>query len=216
MPVNYQSVGVDFNSLFDPDVMGDGPTAPGYGVVGVALKYAKLSYGTKHADVGYQQSGVDVSNLWAAYGTAVYSLPFNGLTYQQNYIIPAGGTGYAGVNFRLSSTSMWQIYGNTPTAPLTSLLTGSIPAGAVFCKATFGAVTTPTGYVSAGGTVNTNMGTPTVLASGLHATLQSATYGSSSGTRQSQVSVTITFYDAGSSAISASTCSFIVETDGSA
>lgn len=216
MTTNYRSGGVDFDSLFDPDVMGDGPTAPGYKVGGVPLKYAKLSYGTKRANVGYAQAGVDVSNLWAAYGTAVYSLPFDGQTYLQIYNIPAGNTGYAGLSFRLTSTSAWQIYGYTPTVPVTSLLTGSVPAGAVSCKAVFGTVTTPSGYTGAGGTTSTDMGSPTTLASGIYASLQSGTFGAASGTRRSQVSVSITFYKTGGVAMSTSTCTFVVETDGSA
>lgn len=72
MSSGYASGGTDFDDLFDPDVMGDGPTAAGYSANGALLKYAALSYGTKRADVGYSVAGVDVSNLWAAKGTAVY------------------------------------------------------------------------------------------------------------------------------------------------
>lgn len=74
MTVGYKSAGVDFDSLFDPDVVGDGPSATGYAAAGVALRYAALAYGTKRADVGYAIAGVDVSNLWAAAGTAAYSI----------------------------------------------------------------------------------------------------------------------------------------------
>lgn len=70
--IDYRSGGIDFDELFDPDVMGDGPAAAGYSANGIALKYAALAYGTKRANVGYAQAGVDVSNLWAAKGTAVY------------------------------------------------------------------------------------------------------------------------------------------------
>lgn len=67
------SGGVDFDDLFDPDVVGDGPSTPWLTSGGVALRYAALAYGTKRADVGYRNSaGVDVTNLWAAKGTAVY------------------------------------------------------------------------------------------------------------------------------------------------
>lgn len=74
MTVGYKSVGVDFDDLFDPDIIGDGPSAAGYSVAGVALRYAALSYGSKRANVGYSIAGVDVSNRWAAKGTAAYAV----------------------------------------------------------------------------------------------------------------------------------------------
>jgi hypothetical protein len=72
---NILSGGVDFDDLFDPDIVGDGPAATWITSAGVALKYAALSYGSKRADVGWRNSaGVDVTNLWAAKGTAVYNI----------------------------------------------------------------------------------------------------------------------------------------------
>jgi len=65
-----------FDDLFDPDIVGDGPAAEGLKVGAAAVRYAKLSYGSKRANVGIIVPGVgDVSNLWAAKGTAVYSIP---------------------------------------------------------------------------------------------------------------------------------------------
>jgi len=65
-----------FDDLFDPDIVGDGPVAEGLKVGASAVRYAKLSYGSKRANVGISVPGVgDVSNLWAAKGTAVYSIP---------------------------------------------------------------------------------------------------------------------------------------------
>lgn len=73
MATGIRSGGVDFDDLFDPDTVGDGPVAAWLESGGVALKYARLAYGSKRADVGYRSSaGVDVSNLWAAKGTASY------------------------------------------------------------------------------------------------------------------------------------------------
>lgn len=73
MTAGYKSVNVEFDDLFDPDIVGDGPSATGYAVGGTAMRYAALTYGTKRADVGYARAGVDVSNLWAAKGTATYN-----------------------------------------------------------------------------------------------------------------------------------------------
>lgn len=67
-----KSKNVEFVDLFDPDVIGDGPSAAGYTKAGVPYRFAALIYGTKRADVGYAINGVDVSSLWAMKGSAVY------------------------------------------------------------------------------------------------------------------------------------------------
>lgn len=73
-----KSKGINFDDLFDPDVVGDGPTAPGYKRAGVPLRYADIKYGSKRANVGYAENEVDLSNKWAAKGTARYALPIDG------------------------------------------------------------------------------------------------------------------------------------------
>lgn len=72
MPTGYRKAGVDFEALFDPDIVGDGPESPLTKVGGVPLKFANISYGAKGPDVGIREGGVDISNKWAAAGTAVY------------------------------------------------------------------------------------------------------------------------------------------------
>lgn len=64
--------GVPLHELFDPDIMGDGPAALGFRDGGVPLKFASIEYGSKGPDVLKRSGGVDLSNLWAAAGTAVY------------------------------------------------------------------------------------------------------------------------------------------------
>lgn len=68
----YASQFVTWDDLFDFDIIGDGPQAVGYASNSVPMKYAAIVYGTKRADIGYAINGVDVSNLWAAKGTAAY------------------------------------------------------------------------------------------------------------------------------------------------
>lgn len=75
MPTGYRKAGVDFEDLFDPDIMGDGPEAENVKSGGVPLKFADIAYGTKGDDVGIREGGVDISNKWAAFGTAVYVNP---------------------------------------------------------------------------------------------------------------------------------------------
>lgn len=69
--------GADFADLFDPDIIGDGPTAWNYRS-GAAVRFAHIQYGQQRADVGYRIDGVDVARMWAAKGTAAYYWPFHG------------------------------------------------------------------------------------------------------------------------------------------
>lgn len=64
--------GVPLHELFDPDIMGDGPDAPGFREGGVPLKFASIAYGSKGPDVKKREGGFDISNKWASAGTAVY------------------------------------------------------------------------------------------------------------------------------------------------
>jgi len=110
MTAGYKSAAVDFDDLFDPDIVGDGPTAPGYAVAGTALRYAALSYGTKRANVGYSIGGVDVSNLWAAKGTATYAvtLGFEGQEYLASRESPATTT----VTLTIKTDGNWSVTRN--------------------------------------------------------------------------------------------------------
>lgn len=81
MAYPYNNRNIPLTELFDPDVMGDGPTAPNMQVAGVPLRFAHIKYGSKRANVGYTEKNVDVSNKWAAKGTAHYALPIDGQTF---------------------------------------------------------------------------------------------------------------------------------------
>lgn len=105
------SKGVAFADLFDPDVVGDGPTAPGYTVAGVPLKFADIKYGSKRADVGYAESGVDVSNKWAAKGTATYLDPAPG--YHWTGAVPHTGSS----TYTIASTVTWHPDGTWQNIP---------------------------------------------------------------------------------------------------
>lgn len=81
MASGYRSAAVDFDARFDPDIMGDGPSALGFRSAGLPLRYAHIQYGRKGPDVGMRIGGVDASNLWAAKGTATYRLSFHDKQY---------------------------------------------------------------------------------------------------------------------------------------
>lgn len=89
MTSGIQSKGVDLDSIFDPYVTGTSPGLTGVQTAGVDIhtRYAPLVYGTQAAatgiacKVGGAGSFVDLNTLFAAKGTAKYSLPINGKTY---------------------------------------------------------------------------------------------------------------------------------------
>ncbi|HEY5804863.1 MAG TPA: hypothetical protein VIT90_14315 [Lysobacter sp.] len=127
MAKGISSGGVDFDDLFDPDVKGDGSTAWFVTSAGVALRYAKLSYGSKRADVGWRDSaGTDLSNYWAAKGTARYALPINGQTYSAGYSAPTNqtGTAFATVTVALTSNGIYTVTRGTRTGS-TQLTSGT-------------------------------------------------------------------------------------------
>ncbi|MGO1069233.1 hypothetical protein [Lysobacter sp. CA199] len=64
--------GIPFEDLFDPDIIGDGPIAHRCTHNGQPLRFAHIQYGAKRADVNFRVNNQDVSNLWAAKGTASY------------------------------------------------------------------------------------------------------------------------------------------------
>lgn len=131
----YKSKGVDFDNLFDPDVVGDGPAAADYKQGGVPIKYAALKYGTKRVDVGYKQAGVDVSNLWAAKGTASYKLPIDGQTFIQGDAAPAGDVPNATLDFEIGAAG-WTVTGTAAHAGSTVKASGAKPANATSVQIT--------------------------------------------------------------------------------
>lgn len=107
MASGYRSGGVDFDDLFDLYVEGQKSADTGRRVAGVDLsqRYAHISYGSKRADVGYRVAGVDVSNLWAAKGTARYSLPFDGRSFSSINRALTNSTGDASASILLTMSS---------------------------------------------------------------------------------------------------------------
>lgn len=132
MAKGFTSGGVDFDDLFDPDVVGDGPSASFLTSGGVALKYAALAYGTKRADVGFRNSsGVDVSNLWAAKGTAIYKLGFDGKSYSAAGISGPDGESFGKVKISLFTDGTWTVQRSTRQSPSWSVVDSGVwlPAG---------------------------------------------------------------------------------------
>ncbi len=124
----HDNADIQFDDVFAPNLSGTYAADSGFrGPDGSDLsrRYEHISFGSKHADVNHRTSaGIDVSNLWAAKGTAVYALGFNG----KQYI--ASGARSAAVRLVMNSDGKWYIYGYNQTVE--SLLESGtwLPSGA--------------------------------------------------------------------------------------
>lgn len=115
MPSGQRFQGVDFDDLFDPDITGDGPVANSYRRPGGApLRYAHIQYGARRGDVGRRQGGQDLAALWAAKGTASYSLPINGQWFNASNQARSNSTGptSATVTLILDSNGTYRVQSN--------------------------------------------------------------------------------------------------------
>ncbi len=215
MASGVKSAGVDLDDLFDPDVVGDGPSAPGIQSGSVPLKYAAIKYGTKRADVGVANAGSDVSNLWAAKGTASYTLPINGQTFIGAYNIPNQSSGYALIGFRIVTGNTWQVYSIPNGAPATILASGAIPTGAATVAYAWGAYTVGVGQTDAGGATTNGAASPTAVGSNPDAHYQTGTATATSGSRDRRYPFTVDFFNAAASNISHTVITLIGDTEGS-
>lgn len=112
MASGYRYQGVDFDDLFDPDITGDGPVAGTYRRAdGQPLRYAHVQYGSRRGDVGRRQGGSDLATLWAAKGTASYSLPINGQSYSAHNQAHSNSSGSASatVTFILDASGIYRV-----------------------------------------------------------------------------------------------------------
>jgi hypothetical protein len=224
MPTEFVSDGVDFDDLFDPDIMGNGPPATWLENNGVPLRYAALSYGTKRADVGYDDAGVDVSNLWAAKGTAVYNIP--GLHGKS---LSAGDNAFtnqpdvfAQVYFTLQSNGTWNVAGGNSRGAVAQADPTSgtwLPAGASVSDFQVQFVVTSGGTNSSGGAAQQQVtnGAPAyaalTTARGVTLTMPQMS-ASSSIERDGWANVTINLRRISSGSVSSSTVSMVVSTVG--
>lgn len=137
MATNYRSGGYDLDDLFDPYVSGQKSHDTAFRIDGVDLsqRYAHIQFGQKRDDVGYRLgNGVDVSNLWAAKGTASYvivglegkSLRANdGAATNQKQV-------YATVSVYLAEDGRWSVSGSTARGGVTQSAPSSgtwLPSG---------------------------------------------------------------------------------------
>ncbi|MGN6312839.1 MAG: hypothetical protein ACTHMO_03655 [Rhodanobacteraceae bacterium] len=218
MASNYfNSAGTDFDDLFDPDVIGDGPTAATFKKPdGTLLKYAAAKYGTVGANTGFMlSSGADAATLWAKKGTASYALPINGNTYSQLELV-SSGTGWAQIGFQIVGGNQYQVYGTVSGQSATVKASGAVPAGAATVQYTWGSFTIPSGDQDAGGTLFNGASTRQNLSGNPSANYTTGSFGSSSGTRSRVYPFTIDFFDASGNNISHTVINLQASVEGSA
>lgn len=117
----------NLDQVFDPYVQGTHPANTSLlddSGADIALRYAPIVYGTQALATGLltgQSGHADINTLFAAYGTAVYSLPINGQTFIGNFS-PSGNIYTSTVAFDVSNTG-WSVVGE-------SITSGAIPSNA--------------------------------------------------------------------------------------
>lgn len=107
----------DADDQFDPDIVGDGPSA-GFmrGADGSATRYAAARYGQPGAAIGVRdQNGNDMGPQWCKKGTASYSIAgLNGRTFSASVTALTNQTQvWANASVSLRSDGTWIGQGNT-------------------------------------------------------------------------------------------------------
>ena len=141
MGVEYFNGVTNFDDLFDPDVVGDGPVATGYFNGAFQMHYAAAKYGSPGQAVDiFVGAGPDMGPQWARKGTASYSLPINGETFTSSSGTSPGPTGsnLASINFQVDAFAKTYTISTANKSVVTPINTGPIPAGAAYLQITPG------------------------------------------------------------------------------
>jgi hypothetical protein len=115
------SAGVDFDDLYDPDVVGDGYTATFLRRSdGTPLRYASASYGTPGDAIGFRdQAGADVGTRWARKGTANYWSVVNMSAHGYDHSTTSGVAVLGNAQFRIvfhaNGTLTQEVAGDGPS-----------------------------------------------------------------------------------------------------
>lgn len=165
-------------------------------------------------NTGFTVAGSDLRNFFGA-PSGNTPLPINGQTFSHAYNIPSGNSGTSTIGFRIVSGTTWQVYWADPTSSATVLSSGSIPSGATSVKFTWGTYTLPPGDADGNGATTNGAASATAVSSNPSATYQTASWGSSSGSRGRSYPFQIDFYNSSSVDISTTVITLIAETDGS-
>lgn len=203
----------DLDAVFDPYVQGTSPPATGLNVGGtttdINTRYAPIVFGSAAAATGWntKQSGhADLNTLFAAFGTAVYSLPIDGHGYSSSGAGPGGSSVRAEMNFQIN-TSGWTLVATGTGKSPTTLASGAMPSTASTIVIT-DTWLNATGDTTPGIVVNTCSSSTTIPATG--------TVGNSitiTGTTSGQTTHSVHIVMKNSSGTTISTTTFTAECD---
>jgi hypothetical protein len=211
----------NFDQVFAPYVTGTSPPATGLlddSGVDIATRYAPIIYGTQAPATGMltQASGnADVNTLFAAYGTAVYTLPVNGVTFNPVETVPTGGSGSAACFFGVSSTSQFYIEQQTTDGAFNPPIYTyySIPAGMTQVRLTLSYLS---GVSGSKVTTTNNSSAFTAISVGVNsASVALGPYGDASGSNDTYWSLKIEFAGPSGGTVWQGTCTFHDSVDGS-
>lgn len=216
MTTNIRCKGVDLDNIFDPYVEGTSPGLTGLKVAGVDIntRYAPLIYGTAapvtniNSKVRGTSSFVDLNTLFAAKGTAQYTLPIDGQTFVASGVAAAGHPATAHVNFNIS-TAGWSVVAGGTGAPDATKASGAVPSGAVDIQITESWLDA-TGDTNIGIVNNTCSVYTTIPGSGTVGCGVSESHSDTTG--QTTHQLVIKMRNAAGTIISTTTCTFIAVT----
>lgn len=208
-------------AIFDPFQPGTTP-APNTNITGAGAElstlFANILYGTAAPATGITTmvSGVqvDLNTLYAAKGTASYSLPIQGETFNQATVIAHASSGSAALTFGVFSGN-WSVSGSgagTLHPAAGTQASGPVPSGATTVK--YAAVLqSATG--SPASSVTNGAASATAISSNPTIVVNQNGTGTGAGSTATY-GMTVIFYNAGGTAISTTNFTFAVTYDGSA
>lgn len=206
----------NLDNVFDPYVQGTNPgTIDLLNDAGVDLSqsvYAPLVYGSAAAATGLLSAatGGDLNTLFAAKGTAVYSLPINGQTF---LAAAASATGACSANIDFSaSTSGWSVTGSSSSGGHVDTASGSLPSGAVSVQYSY----TLTTSVGNGSVTNGASSVTTLTGSNVSIAVVANSPSPSSADNERHATVVIKFYNSSSAVISTTTIYLNAQAEGTA
>lgn len=213
------SKGVDLDDVFDPWQTGTSKArTTGISVAGSDInnRFAPLVYGTSAPATGIQSQGADLNTLFAAKGTAKYSIPIDGQRYTAGSfsdgvapIKPCNGTIFVQIGGDTINVQTKVV--NNGGTPIVNNNDYSIPEGANYFQITTSGVTI-TGNAS-----QTNLASDWTAIPGSLTTELTFTASQSNNTGTSEISGSVTVnFGTGQSTIWTGTCTLDASADISA
>lgn len=207
MPTGFKVDTKDLDDVFDPYVTGTKPALTTYkaGTQDLRDRYAPIVYGTAAPVTNFAiNGGADLNTLFAAKGTAAYTLPIDGQRFTAGGVAATGQAAHAYARFNIAASG-WTVTTSGTNNPTVTKASGDVPVSAKFIQITATWENAPgdtnAGLVSNECQVDTAI--PAVAAIGC--TVKET---ASDTTAQTSYELHITMKDAFGTVISSTTCYF--------